>query len=116
MLIPTLMVFASCAVTKVVSGPTGQWEVKITGTPYGDMSALMNISAGTPQWKASFTAQGETINMDQFNYDPKTGKTTGSFIYMGNSVSLDAIVKEAMMEGNLSAAGAEFPIKGTKKP
>jgi len=54
--------------------------------------------------------------MDQFNYDPKTGKTTGSFIYMGNSVSLDALVKESQLEGSLSASGAEFPIKGTKKP
>ena len=115
MLISTLLVFASCAVNKVVTGPAGQWEVKISGTPYGDMSAVMNITAPAPQWKASFTTQGESINMDQFNYDPKTGKTTGSFIYMGNSVSLDAVVKESQLEGSLSAAGAEFPIKGTKK-
>lgn len=110
------MALASCAVNKPVTGPVGQWEVKITGTPYGDMTALMTITASAPQWKANFSTQGETINMDQFNYDPKTGRTTGSFIYMGNSVSLDALVKESLMEGNLSAAGAEFPIKGTKKP
>ena len=108
------IVFQNCAGTKVVNDPTGSWEFKITGTPYGEIKGTMTITSDSKGYVAKMKAMGDELEMNPMGFDPKTGKTTGTFSFQGNSVQFDAIHTSGAMNGSLSAGGADFPFQAVK--
>ena len=108
------IVFQNCAGTKVVNDPSGSWEFKITGTPYGEIKGTMTITSGAKGYVAKMKAMGDELEMNPMGFDPKTGKATGTFSFQGNSVQFDAIHTSGAMNGSLSAGGADFPFQAVK--
>ena len=116
----TLLTFAliallsACAVSKVAKSPAGNWNFSVSGTPYGEITGDLTVSANGKAWTARLKSMGEDKPFDQFLFDPKTGKATGSFYFQGNPVNFDAVVEGNTMKGAMSAGGSDFPFNGTR--
>ena len=108
------ILFQNCASNKVVNDPSGSWEFKITGTPYGEIKGTMTITSGANGFVAKMKAMGDELEMNPMGFDAKTGKATGTFSFQGNSVQFDAIHASGSMNGSLSAGGADFPFQAVK--
>ena len=104
----------SCVTSKVAVNPVGEWDVIVTGTPYGEMTGKLVVSGNSKEWKASLRIQGEDITMDRYTHDGKTGESTGAFFFQGNSVTFTGKQSGASIAGTMSAAGMDFPFKGTR--
>lgn len=109
-----LVVCFSCATSKVAVNPIGEWNVTVTGTPYGEMAGKLVVSGSPKAWKASLRIQGEDITMDRYSHDGKTGESTGAFFFQGNSVTYTGKQSGASLAGTMSAGGMDFPFKGTR--
>lgn len=102
---------ASCAAT----GPVGQWDYSVTGTPQGDYSGVMTISKTTDGYAAKMSGQAGDIAFEKFSYDKKLKLTKGTFYFSGVDVAFDAKVSKEAMKGTMSAGGGDFPFSATKK-
>ena len=113
----TLIVIAiltSCASAKVAKTPAGNWNFTVTETPYGEIKGELKIAANGKAWTARMKSMGEDKPFDQFLFDAKTGKVTGSFYFQGNPVNFDAVVEGNTMKGAMSAGGSDFPFNGSR--
>lgn len=104
----------SCATTKVVNDPSGDWDFTVSGTPYGSIKGTMKISGTSGVYVAKMKAMGDELEMNPMKFDPKTGKASGTFFFQGNSVNFEAVHASGSINGNLSAGGADFPFQATK--
>ena len=111
-LISVLM--TSCA--SKVPLAVGNWDYKITGTPQGDYAGVLTISMKDKKTlDAVMKANGGDLLFNQFQYDPKTKKSTGRFDYQGMPVDFNATVTETTMNGNISVENMTFPFTATRK-
>jgi hypothetical protein len=109
----------SCATTKTSKvaevTPAGDWDYKITGTPEGDFSGIMNVTNANDVYAAKFNANGNEMAFEKFSYNKETKKVSGEFYYSGTSVLFDALLNGDEMTGDMSAGGMSFPFKATRK-
>ncbi len=114
-----VLALASCASVKtsapLTETPIGQWQCSITGTPEGDVEAILTIAQKDNTYTAVLTAQGSDLPFTDFSYIAATKKTVGSFYYSGTSVQLIADLQGDELTGAMEAGGAAFPFKGIRK-
>ncbi|MFM7196025.1 MAG: hypothetical protein ACKORJ_07720 [Bacteroidota bacterium] len=104
----------ACATAKMAKSPAGSWNFTVNGTPYGEIKGDLTVTANGKAWTARLKSMGEDKPFDQFLFDSKTGKVTGSFYFQGNPVNFDAVVEGNTMKGAMSAGGADFPFSGSR--
>jgi len=104
----------SCASTNVAISPVGEWNVTVSGTPYGEMTGKLLVSGNAKALKAIIKIQGEEITMDRYTHDSKTGESSGAFFFQGNSVSYSGKQSDSSLTGTMSAGGMDFPVKGVR--
>jgi len=109
-----IAILSSCAAARVAKGPAGNWNFNVTQTPYGEIKGELVVAANGKAWTARMKAMGEDKPFDQFLFDAKTGKVTGSFYFQGNPVNFDAVVDGNTMKGAMSAGGSDFPFNGSR--
>ena len=114
LVVTLIFLLQNCVSNKVVNDPSGSWDFKITGTPYGEIKGTMTIATGANGYVAKMKAMGDELEMNPMTFDPKTGKATGTFSFQGNSVQFEATHTSGAMNGNLSAGGADFPFQAVK--
>ncbi len=105
---------ASCA--SKVPLAVGDWEYKITGTPQGDYAGVLTVSKKDKKTlNAVMKSNGSDLPFNQFQFDPKTKKSTGKFDYQGTPIEFNAKVTETAMEGTVSAENMNFPFTAVRK-
>ena len=104
----------SCASTKSVVQPVGEWNYKITGTPNGDYSGLFIVIRDGDNYSATLTASGNKIVFNEVKYASDTRKLTGYFYYDGNRIDFASTTEGDAMNGSVSAGGDSWPFKATR--
>jgi hypothetical protein len=108
------LLMASCA--PKVPLAVGNWDYKITGTPQGDYAGVLTVSKNKNKTlDAVMKSNGGDLPFNQFQFDPKTKKSTGKFDYQGTPIVFNANVTETTMEGTVSAENMNFPFTATRK-
>jgi hypothetical protein len=108
------VLMASCATTAPLV--VGDWNYKITGTPQGDYAGVLTVSKKDKKTlDAVMKANGSDLPFNQFQFDPKTKKSTGKFDYQGMPIAFNANVTDTTMAGSISVENMNFPFTATRK-
>ena len=110
-----LLLVSACATTKLAQNPMGDWDILVSNTPYGEMKGRLTVNGKPGSFAAVFTIQGDRITVTDYRHDGKTGKSTGSFFFEGNSVRFESQQSGSTVTGTMSAGGMDFPFKGARK-
>lgn len=102
---------ASCASLS----PVGTWNYTISGTPQGDFTGAMEVTKQEAGYAATLRSANGEMKFEQFTFDKKTAKSTGTFYYQSMGVNFDAAVTKAAMDGSVSVQGMSFPFKAARK-
>lgn len=112
------LIVLSCASTKTtisVPAPAGNWDYTISSTPYGDVTGVLTVSQIDKTYTAKMVTSDREIIIDKFIYNEESMKMSGEFDFEGTPVYFDATLNMDQIDGGMSAGGANYPFKATRK-